>query len=61
MESEYCYQIARADYEMKRAALVFQLRMGCETEPGGLSVSLAGDKLVIVEPCLCCNGSGNSG
>lgn len=38
--AEYTYQIARADFEMKRSALILKLLQGCKQQSGGMEVRL---------------------
>jgi hypothetical protein len=37
------YQVARADYETKRAGLTLKLLQGCRPDPGDVSASLDGE------------------
>jgi len=51
VNAKHRYQIARADYEMKGAALTLRLLQLCQPEPGDISASLEDDddRLVVID------------
>lgn len=52
----YCYNLARADFERRRAELAYKLTLGCDIDPKGkIAVKLDRDgRIVLSETCLTC-------
>ncbi len=52
--AEYHFQIARADYQKKRAALALKLILGSRIEPGSLDAETDREgNLIVIETCDC--------